>query len=270
MSRRRRPLLLAVALAAVVALLGSAQANASSLALSFAPFTMGSSTFARGCTGPAQVAAAQDSSGQYTKVVVTGLTGSCTTGHVGVAVSGGTVVAQGDAPVTNGGFTVTVPAYTPPSGTSGQVVVTTATWPVASRWVAPAVGFGTCAVVTAAGKPTSTTCTISSLKAVSNGDGHTAGSRTDQLYMTLAMSAPPGKNEQVLLVLNLAAATGLQSDWMWSTTMVYGGNLSAYPGQACSALPSLRAYGPSWSANGSSLYFWMAEGGAPARDSLCS
>lgn len=271
---RRRVVRASVGFALVLfaALAGVVRAEAAGLALDATSAVWHSQVFARTCAGPAQVrpSGSADGNGRYTHVAVTGLTGTCGTGYLGLRTASGTVLANGTAPVSGGGFTLTVPAFTPPSSTDGKAVVTVDTWPVAATWAPPTNPLGTCVAVDSATGLSNGTCTI---VAITNdrmwGD---TGKRSINLQVSLLGTAPVNwRTQQYEVVLNLAGV--VPSDWTWSTSGVTGSGSgwAAAPGSRCSDLPLLHVYAPAWAWDGSKVYMRLDESrSGSGSGALCS
>ncbi|MEN0128001.1 MAG: hypothetical protein AAGC49_01075 [Brevundimonas sp.] len=162
--------------------------------------------------------------------------------------------------------------------------VATTVRPTSAAWVNPAYGsttvasgswgaasFGTCVVLNKNGTATGKQCTVTGLRAEPYNDGKPVGDRTANMYVNV--SAPQAKSdgtEQIEVTLSLQAATGLPAYWTWSTAGVDPGNLSAYPGFACTSLPALRAYAPGWAGAGGDVYFVLFEKRAGHTGMLCT
>lgn len=263
---QRRTAVVAVLLALVVAVLGTVQAQAASLPVQFAPYVLHSAAFTRACTGPVQVRPSGnvDGYGRYTHVTVTGLSGTCGTGYLGVRTASGAVIADGTAAVTGGGFTLTVPAFTPPSGTDGKAVVTVDTWPVSATWAPPTNPLGTCVAIDASTGQRNGDCTVTdiSVQAVWGRPGH----RTINLNVTLSGSYPTDWfQQQYEVVLNLAGV--VPANWQWSTSSASGNSWTEYPGAQCSDLPLLHTYAPAWAWFGQPVFLQLNESGPGG---LCS
>ncbi len=278
MTRRRsavRALLAGVLLALVASSLATGPAQASSLTLT-PPSRPLIATFARPCAGPVVVTPtdAVGSSGKYRRVTVTGLTGSCAAGLLSLSFAqGGPVPGTGTAvPVVGGAFTVTPTKPYLASAIDPRVFVSGDTWPVAAVWNPSGSAFGACAVtVVATGATTGTACTVSGLRVDVGGS---PGYRTANVYATIsAPGMPTDGSERPYLVLDLAAATGLPTDWQWGNAGAVGSpdNVVPFPGAQCSALPLLQVYGLGWAANpGTSIYFQAVENRTGVSGLLCS
>jgi hypothetical protein len=119
---------------------------------------------------------------------------------------------------------------------------------------------GTCAVLNKNGNPTGKACAVTGLRGADFNDGSAVGDRTANLYVNV--SAPQAKSdgsEQIELTLDLRAATGLPVSWVWATSGIGAGNLTAFCGFACSSLPTLKAYAPGWAGGGGDVYFALYE-----------
>ena len=274
MTRRPRFRLIAALTVLVLGLLGVAEASASAIPLSSVGAVWHSATFSRPCAGPVLVTPMgnPNGAGKYSQAAVTGLSGSCTTGYLELRDSYGTSLISGTGTISGGVFSVSTSSgqYTPPSAANARLFVSGNTWPIKATWM-PSIYGGCTVVVAATGATTTKACSITSLTAVSNGDGAGRGYRTDHLY--LALSAPTmatDGSEKAYVVLNLGAASGLPNNWQWGNAGVTTGNLTPYPGDRCSALPMLQAYAPGWAANGAQVYFDALENRTGASGLVCS
>jgi len=160
---------------------------------------------------------------------------------------------------------------------SSAVGTTSAAW-TNDAWASAAASTGTwvtaptssCVVLNAAGNPvTSKPCTITSLRAVDNNDGSPVGQRRAHMYLRLS-TAPLASGETLRFTVDLRTATGLPSNWVWSNAGVTAGNLIASPGFACSSLPWLTAFAPSWASGGADVYFVLLENRTGQSGLICS
>ena len=133
----------------------------------------------------------------------------------------------------------------------GRTAVTTGSW-------TSAVSFGTCVVRNKNDNATGRTCTVTEMRAVEFNDSHPVGDRTANMYFKV--SAPQAKSgDDFEVTLDLRTATGLPANWVWSTSGVGPGNLTAFTGFACASLPTLKAYAPDWASSGGDVFFVLYE-----------
>ena len=143
---------------------------------------------------------------------------------------------------------------------------TVAAWtdPAQFRATASAGTWGNvCRVMNSAGVATTKSCTVTSLRAQDNGDGRPAGQRTAHFYAKFTVGTLAA-GEYIVFTADVRTATGLPAGWStWTTpNRAFGlGNLTAQPGVACSALPSLTARAPDWATGGAEVYFIYWEDG---------
>lgn len=252
MARRTAGPWLAVILATL--LLGSGTASASQLSL-VGPTRAVATSVAR--CGSATVAVTPDGTasagGTYTRVRVSGVPSGCTLGTVRVAGRTGTtwaqvVVAQPAAAVASGAFTVTVPAFVPPTTTAGSVWVTLDGWPAPASWTfTPQVTTG-CVVRTASGTVTGKACSVTNFR-VDNSWGVAPNREANSSFTVVAPTVDYGAGEIVRVTLDFSTAVGMPSGWRWTTTGVGPGNLVAVPGTSCSTLPVIVADVAAWNTN---------------------
>lgn len=276
--RRRRLGWLVATVVATSVILGFDPAHAASVA--FAPVTrVWAGSIQRSCSGPVVVTPVGDTngSGKYTSVAVTGLTGSCTTGGIAVALSGGSMLVNPGttATVSGGSFSVPTLVTYGASSVDPRVFVSGDTWPVKATWM-PSIYGGCIVQVVATGASTTKACSVTTLSAVVS--GNTAGTRTAAMSLQISAPTMDPATERAYLLLNLGPASGLSNGngankWLWSNAGVKASTttptLSAYPGSACSALPMLQAYAPG-SSSGATITFTAMENRTGVSGLLCS